>query len=221
MLVLSYVRRGIKRYECWFCEDNQYEGKFTRFFQSNLLPKKSFFQKEKETWIIQLDQWDYSQINKKTRYDINRIQNFDSYKDIYKWSDINLEKQSEIIGSYNDFARAKGITLMNEERLRAAEKNVLYTRVNIGTSFSHHIYLGDKTRIRLLYSWALLDKTAPIISAGLNKMHTAFDIDYAKETGISKFDFGGFKSARMNGIDKFKSRFGGTNVIEFNYFKLL
>ena len=67
----------------------------------------------------------------------------------------------------------------------------------------------------------LFDQPTSIVLAGLNKLHTAFDIEYAKESNFSTFDFGGYKASRMNGIDKFKLRFGGTSVVEYNCVQLI
>jgi hypothetical protein len=220
MITLSYFRKGLKRRECWFC-DGKHVSRFTRFFQASSSPKSSFRNSEKETWIIQLSDWSFSSIHKKTRYDIRRIQEEDANKKIIKWAELSKVDKLGIVTSYNDFARDKGVTLLNEERLNAAEKSVFYSCIQLESSFSYHLYIHDEKRVRLLYSWTLFDQPSSAILAGLNKLHTAVDIEYAKESNFVMFDFGGYKASRMNGIDKFKSRFGGTSVVEYNYVQLI
>ena len=221
MLILNYSKSGLKRRECWFCDDKKYKRRFTRFFQSNLAPKTSILFGKKETLIIDLNDWTFSSIHKKTRYDIRRIQDLDSIKNINKWSQLTKNERAIIYKSYNDFAKDKNVTLINQERVEAAQHNIFYSFIQMDSSFSYHIYIHDDKRVRLLYSWTLFDKESSIIFAGLNKLHTGLDINYAKELNFKMYDFGGFSKSRMNGIDRFKSRFGGSSSVEFNYFSLL
>lgn len=221
MLILKYSKSGVKRKECWFCDDKKYKGRLTRFFQANHASKTSIFVGKKETLIIDLNNWNFLSIHKKTRYDIKRIQNLDAIKHFNKWSKLTESERSTIYKSYNDFANDKNVTLINQDRVDAAKDNIFYSSIQIDSSFSYHIYIHDDKRVRLLYSWTLTNEPSSIIFAGLNKLHTSLDIENAKVLNFQMYDFGGYKKSRMNGIDKFKSRFGGYEVCEFNYFKIL
>jgi len=221
MLTLNYYRYGLKRRECWFCGDEKYKSKLTRYFQANRRSRVSILKNDKETWIIQLGDWDFLSIHKKTRYDIRKIQDEYINRQINKWSELSNLQRLEIIDSYNNFAQDKGINLINKERLDVGNNNVLYSCIQLGSSFSYHIYIHDDERIRLLYSWTTFDRMTSVTLAGLNKLHTSLDIKYAKDSNFLIFDFGGYKSTRMNGIDKFKSRFGGQSIVEYNYFQLI
>ena len=220
MLKLNYSKSGIKRYECWFCDDKKYKSTFTRFFQASKPSKLSLFASSKETFLIKLNNWSFSSINKKTRYDIRRIQDQKFSKRICTWQELSLSEKLDIMKSYDKFSKNKKLTPINSQRLDAAKDNVFYSIIEIDSSFSFHLYIHDKKRIRLLYSWSLFNKPSTIVKAGLNKLHTAADIEFAKENDFEVYDFGGYKESRMNGIDRFKTRFGGDSSIEYNYFKI-
>ena len=220
MLLIKYFKPPILRRECWF-NDGTHQKNFTRFFQSNHIPRYAILKKVKSTWVIELENWTFDNIHKKTRYDIRRVHSININKQYSTWNQLNQTDKSNIVESYNNFAKDKKVSLINIERLEAVKENVLFSCFGFGTSCSYHIYIFDNKRFRLLYSWAVLDKSDSVLYAGLNKFHTSSDIEHARNLGFNLYDFGGYNESRMNGIDKFKSRFGGKITIEYNYIKLV
>ena len=221
MLKIFYKYYGIQVRELWFLRHNQEErGCLKRVFQAQSAPRVAWKSRAKETLVIDLPLWDESKIHKKTRYDIRRMSNDYAPPKIRLWSCLSAAEIHDVERSYNSFAQNKGVTKLNGRRLAAAASNVYYSASQYRESMSFHIYLFDENRVRLLYSWTRISEGDKLASAGLNKSHTACDINFFKSAGFLLYDFGGFKKARMNGIDLFKSRFGGESIIEHNFVRL-
>ncbi|MDC1510706.1 hypothetical protein N8575_02060 [Gammaproteobacteria bacterium] len=221
MIEISYRHHGVPIRETWFVEQKTIKfGFLNRVFHAQYMPVNALGVRKKETLVIDLTQWDRSKIHKKTRYDIRRICADHEAPEVRLWKNLTIDEASVIERSYNLFALDKGITKLNRRRLTAIKSNIYYSEFRNRQSTSFHIYLCDDKRVRLLYSWAQICKVNKLGSAALNKSHTAFDIEFFQNLGFYQYDFGGFQKARMNGIDLFKSRFGGESIIEFNFLSL-
>jgi hypothetical protein len=132
------------------------------------------------------------------------------------------EKIENFISIYNSFAVIKDLPLQSLSNMKTYEDKLIITSVSLdGIILVVHSYLCDKDLkiTRLLHSGScrFSDKVDKNMIARVNKYLHYQDIKYFKENNFSVYDWGGISSSE-NGIDKFKSSFGGKKIIQYNYY---
>ena len=121
---------------------------------------------------------------------------------------------------YNSFANKKNLPYCDKKKLIELKENILITYAfNFEKIFVYHVYLFDKTKIRLWYSALKPDVTkdeSQLISKANKFLHYQ-DIKLSKKLGFSIYDLGGaaFSCKNLEGIRKFK--LGFTKDIETTY----
>ena len=215
------LRNFLAQREVWF--DEKPKNIFLiRYFQQKEKPEKyCFFVKMKRSLIINLNQNFYDKIKKNTRYDARKLKEINDQFKINCFSEIDKNDTLNIISSYNNFAKDRRLSLFNISRLNVRKSSIYFSQQNFDKSNSYHVYISSGKRIRLLYSWSKFfeNETKKVVD-GLNKLHTINDFYKFSELGFKLYDFGGFNSSRFNGIDRFKSQFGGFEISEYNYIKI-
>lgn len=207
--------------ERWF-DNGMQSNSMARVFQSKLKNTGLIlFKKQKTTIVINLDSWNRIKMRATTRNEIKKIEDKMMVHIFKKWIEVDTSYKKILLEKYNKFADNKKITKMNTFRLEAFGENCLISELVIEGSSSYHIYISDGSRCRLLYSWRETLKSADkIILAAINKLHTVIDIEKIKEYEMKTYDFGGWSEKKERGIDKFKTQFGGTITVEYNYFHI-
>ena len=208
--------------ECWF-SDQPTESKHSfvqRFFLSTYIPRNHIFLREKHTLHIHLSSWSPSLVTKKFQYDIKQCSLYPLTFRAFTFSS-DPSSSFALYKSYFQFAKVRNLQKPNLGRLLSQPESFICTSLVYGDHMSNHIYITDSKRARLLYSWTLFpDNAVSKVKSGLNKTHTLRSIEYFRDAGFLIYDFGGYNPKRSNGIDIFKSRFGGSLVLEYNYFVL-
>jgi hypothetical protein len=132
------------------------------------------------------------------------------------------ETVENFISVYNNFAEVKGLSLQSVANMNSYRDNLVITSVFLeNTIFAVHSYLIDKKqkRVRLLHSGS--QRFSETINKNLissaNKFLHYSDIQYFKENNFEIYDWGGI-SRTENGIDEFKMSFGGTVIMQYNYY---
>lgn len=223
MLLLSRPYLPFPLYsECWF-SDEPIESKHSfvqRFFQSTYIPRNHFFLSKKQTLHIYLTSWTSNHVTKKFQYDIKQCSAYPLTFRAFTFSS-NPSSSFALYTSYFQFAKLRNLQKPNLGRILSHPECFTCTSLVYADHISNHIYITDSKRARLLYSWTSFpDNAVTKVKSGLNKTHTIRSIEYFREAGFLIYDFGGYNPNRSNGIDVFKSRFGGSLVLEYNSFAL-
>jgi hypothetical protein len=121
---------------------------------------------------------------------------------------------------YNSFANRKNLPYCDKKKITKLRENILITCASkFEKIFVYHVYLFDKTKIRLWYSALKTDvtKSESQLIGKANKFLHYQDIKLSKKLGFLIYDFGGagFSSKNLEGIRKFK--LGFTKDIETTY----
>jgi lipid II:glycine glycyltransferase (peptidoglycan interpeptide bridge formation enzyme) len=127
----------------------------------------------------------------------------------------------------SEFRKAKGLSKYNVEIGFMKKNGILFLAEYEGKILGGHYHLCDGKNIRfLLNASKRLEETGKMnkIIANANRMMVWDAICYAKERGIRTFDMGGYYTGKepdpqKEGINKFKSSFGGQVVTHYNYQK--
>jgi lipid II:glycine glycyltransferase (peptidoglycan interpeptide bridge formation enzyme) len=127
----------------------------------------------------------------------------------------------------SEFRKAKGLSKFNMQIEFMKKNGILFISEYEGKILGGHYHLSDGKNIRfLLNASKRLQETGNMnkIIANANRMMIWEAICYAKENGMSSFDMGGYYSGKeqdpqKEGINKFKSTFGGQVVTHYNYQK--
>jgi hypothetical protein len=215
LLKLTYKRFGFLNItEAWFV-NNQYDkvsGRIVRIFDSGYLPPYFYSIRTsiKSTLILNLKLYE-TQFTRKRRYEIRKIAECEPIYQIIGFEKLRIQQQNVIAKKYNAFAKSKGIQRFNKNRVRYYPTNFKVSMCCVRGVKNYNIYIYDTNHIRLLYSWSTR-KPNSHFKWSLNRFHTYKDINKFKNDGFEVFDFGGFNSERMNGIDKFKKAFGGVET---------
>jgi len=115
-------------------------------------------------------------------------------------------------------------TLNKEQMLLYAKAGALMiSAIMIREEFAvMHSYITEGDKVRLLHSISEFrreDMDANFI-ARCNKRHHWEDLCYFKQNGIKEYDWGGISSfENPNGIDDFKSKFGGRPCTYYNQYE--
>ena len=158
-------------------------------------------------------------MHKNMRYQIRRAE-----KDGFVWRKVDDLKSFQSF--YNAFASEKGLPRYRDNAL-ASERDFLevFEIILNETIVVTHAYLVDpeEKRARFIYgaSVRLNEEFDRNLIGRANRMGHWNEIQYFKESGLETFDFGGFakdtEDPEKQGINNFKSAFGGTIVQENTY----
>jgi lipid II:glycine glycyltransferase (peptidoglycan interpeptide bridge formation enzyme) len=126
-----------------------------------------------------------------------------------------------------EFRKAKGLPPYNVEIEFMKKNGILFLSEYEGNILGGQYHLSDGKNIRfLLNSTKRLEETGKMktIIGYANRLMIWEAICYAKECGMSTFDMGGYYTGKepdpqKEGINKFKSTFGGQVVTHYNYQK--
>lgn len=130
------------------------------------------------------------------------------------------------ISFYNDFATLKNIYPINKSVIEQINKNIKtsYAYHNNKIIVAHSYIIDEEIGIARLYHSASvrLNQNFDKKTIGLaNKYLTSNDIQYFKNSGFEKYDFGGYakntKNKSLQGINDFKNSFGGEIIKCLNY----
>jgi hypothetical protein len=165
-------------------------------------------------------------MHNETRYQIRRAEK-DNFQ-YHFWCGGEPEVVEQFCGFYDGFAASKRLVAANRQRLRAlAQIGVLdLSRVSddAGRVLVWHAHHRAAGRARLIHSASLLGQaTIPALRTLIgraNCYHTWLDILRFQQQGLTVYDLGGWyggsdDQAKLH-INKFKERFGGIVVPEFN-----
>jgi lipid II:glycine glycyltransferase (peptidoglycan interpeptide bridge formation enzyme) len=226
MLEIDIKRFPFKRKEIWFSDQpfdvNGFDS--VSFFNClNKVDNNGFKVEEATTIFIDTtksldDLW--KDLDKTTRKKINsaktagfKLMFNEHYDDFLRICDSFREKKGLPKNEYNaDFMKKYGILIVYE----------LNGEIMGGTFF-----IKGKNRMRGLLSASKrleVDKDKAVLISKANKLTFWEAICYAQQNGIQKFDMGGYytgekKDVQREGINFFKSGFGGEIVTIYNYQK--
>lgn len=96
---------------------------------------------------------------------------------------------------------------------------ILLTKAVLGSAVAYHLYVTDGNWANMSYSASnFRDGNIDSAAAGrMNKMLHWHDMLFLKQQGCQKYDWGGLSSLEnYNGIDTFKTRFGGEPKTLYN-----
>jgi hypothetical protein len=177
--------------------------------------------------LLRDDEQLFSEINRTSRYHINRAIKQDSIK--YCFYKPKLEDVLEFSNYYNIFAASKRISQCNITKLIALTKNdgLFFSKVldKENNILCYHANIVDEKRARLLYSASHFresyDNEYRALVGRANKYLHWNDIISFKKEGLLIYDFGGIemldeKNSELQNIARFKKAFGGEIVHEYN-----
>ena len=118
---------------------------------------------------------------------------------------------------YNAMARIKNLSFENKNKIIRLKDNILLSEAKLnGETLVSHLYIFDKTRIRLLYSASLQTEDNELfkIVSKANKLLHFQDIKFSKDKQFKIYDFGGISlvDEKVAGIDQFK--LGFSKIVE-------
>lgn len=148
-------------------------------------------------------------------------------------SDLRDPKLKEFKTFFDEFSKIKGLAPCNLSKLRGlARQNALiisYATNTEGMKLVGHAYVVDHElgRARLLYSashFRQLQTPAERNAIGMaNRLLHWQDILHCKHKGLIYYDLGGVATTspdpQKRSIARFKSEFGGTDLVEFNGYR--
>lgn len=228
MIVIDRQKYFLKFRETYFCasEDNISRlPVLKRFIQSKVLPKHICGIKIFKSYVCDLtihqDQI-FGNFSKNLRNQIRKSER-DNYFIFEEFSDFDIKNSSQIIKSYAEFAKGKGIAPLNEHKLKCAARNnnvKFFTLTCNDNLMGFHIYLIDRERARLLYSYTSLTiKNQQSDKIYANEVLHWKCIKYFKEKKFRYYDFGGHSNNTPQ-IKLFKKKFGGTEEQMYNFWKI-
>lgn len=217
--MLQIKRKYINEY--WF-SDKPKNNDFLKLNSYVQCRTKSILYKvsHKKTLLIDLTRdkkYILQQFSKNTRYEIKKI----SDEDIcVKVGNIKIE---DYVKLYNSFAKSRFLPTITVSDLNYYWKHLEVIYVKHGSNIiALHSYLCDGERARLYHSISIFridSKYDKNFMARANRYLHFSSMMYFKEKNYKIYDFGGvttFEKDKMNGIDRFKSGFGGEKIIEYN-----
>lgn len=169
-------------------------------------------------------------VKKNCKYEIRRAEKEGVITCVYL--DKHKIDTSGVIGKfkkvYNEMFRAKNLEYYFNEDLFLAgieAKQLIVTTNALNNNLDcvvYHAYLVDGDSAVLMYSasplWEDGDKEKANAIGRLNKHLHWKDMLWFKENGYSRYEWGGISNPNEpNGIDRFKSEFGGDVVCYANY----
>jgi len=226
-LMVKFIKRklGLINIECWFSTkiDNKNWWRICFYRQCKENINSIFFKKEEFLTLL-------------SDLSISQEEIYRKYSATVR-NEINRAKRDEIIFSFdnsinafvpffNDFAQHKGLQNININHLSSYRKNLIITSAFKGESkLCSHSYVVDfeLKRVRLYQSATLRfsDEIDHNLIGRANKYLHYQDMLKFKELGFEIYDWGGLAinstDPGLIGINRFKSSFGGTEVIEYNY----
>ncbi len=169
-------------------------------------------------------------VKKNCKYEIRRAEKEGALTHIYQ--EIQEFETNEVLSKfqkvYNEMFRAKDLNYSFNMALSLAAVSAkqLVVTTNILAAdpncVVYHAYLVDGTSAVLMYSasplWEDGDKEKANAIGRLNKHLHWKDMLWFKGNGYSRYEWGGISNPNEpNGIDRFKSEFGGEVVCYVNY----
>lgn len=169
----------------------------------------------------------FSEINRTTKYHINRAVKNDNIKCLYYMP--TREDILEFADFYNVLAGSKKLPECNLDKLDAlsAKNGLVFTKAldESGNALSCHAYIVDKKRARLLYAASHFRQTddnnyKALIGRANKYLHWSDIVNFKKE-GYLTYDFGGIaisdqEKPEIQNIARFKKAFGGEETHEYN-----
>lgn len=170
-------------------------------------------------------------LSKSTLYKIRRAER--SGVIAYFERDLGDPKLREFKTFFDEFSKIKGIAPCNASKLRGLARQhaliISYATTAQGTKLVGHAYIVDHAlgRARLLYSashFRQVQTSAERNAIGMaNRLLHWQDILHCKNKGLVHYDLGGVATnssdPQKRSIARFKSEFGGTDLVEFNGYR--
>lgn len=162
-------------------------------------------------------------MNKATRYDVNRCLSKDAPCFIYKTQPTDGDIE-ESLKMHAEVYHAKGICFevdfyrMLYERVNRKNCLTISKVENSSEILSIHTYIHDERRVRLIASSSKRLGADSALVGRINKALHYSDFLHFKERNLSIYDFGGVsdESPQHHSISAFKRGFGGYEVDEFH-----
>lgn len=226
MLQVDNSRFIFKTRKIWFSEVpfdiTGYDG-VTFFECTRNVDVKGFSREEFTTLVIDLTQ-DLDTIRKNMDRLSRRSIEYAKKEGIIVRMNQEYEKFYDINA---EFRKAKGLPPYNVEIEFMKKNGILFLAEYEGNILGGQYHLSDGKHIRfLLNSTKRLEETGKMrtIIGYANRLMIWEALCYAKECGMSSFDMGGYYTGKdpdpqKEGINKFKSTFGGHVVTHYNYQK--
>jgi len=232
MVHITYKKKGIKVTQVWFPIAEW------KSIKSDLFLVHGVYEKGRrggwETFHTLLSDLTAAEedlmaaIHKNFRYEIRRNQKEDVTYRMHSAQEVveNAELLNKFATMYEAMYAEKGMrqTLNKEQMLLYAKAGALMiSAIMIREEFAvMHSYITEGDKVRLLHSISEFrreDMDANFI-ARCNKRHHWEDLCYFKQNGIKEYDWGGISSfENPNGIDDFKSKFGGRPCTYYNQYE--
>ena len=234
MIHITYKKKGINITQVWY-SDATSEWKLLKtdlFFVHGVYEKgkKGVWQTFHSllTDLTASEEDMLAAVHKNFKYQIRRSQREDVSYRMYSAKEImeNADLLDKFAAMYEAMYSEKGMkqTLNKEQILLYAKADALMISIMMmGEEIAVvHSYIVGEDTARLLHSVSEFrreDMDANFI-ARCNKRHHWEDLCYFKQMGIKEYDWGGISSFdNPNGIDDFKSKFGGKPVTYYNQFE--
>jgi hypothetical protein len=171
----------------------------------------------------------WQDISKNDQYKIRRAGERDNL--IYEFwygQQINDEILENFVNFYDKFANIKGLSDAKMSRLKShAASGILdisHIKSENGEPLVWHVHYHDYNRAFLLHSASMVseqDSNYNSLLGRANRYHHWQDMLRFKDSGAKIYDFGGWYAGKTDqkklGINKFKEKFGGEIVKNFNY----
>ncbi len=226
MVIITHQSLILKKKNIWFADSPfDVEGCGAVFFFSckKNVETNDFLKEESPTLVIDLrkslDEIWKNMAKKSCRYFINRA----------KREGIEVKINTsypEFMNLYADFSKTKNFhtTIIGKKALKRAPLFTAYLQSELLAGI---ILVEDEKNIKWLMGASKRlesDKSKSTLISCANRLLIWEAIKYAKEKGISEFDFGGYYTGSDENhplcrVNQFKRQFGGTPVTYYNYKK--
>ena len=183
------------------------------------------------TILINLEQNEddlFKQLNSSSRNEIRAIAAKPGYTYSFLYNELTETLIEQFSVDYDEFTKLKGITGADRAKLLSYYKNGVLGISRIcdaaNSIVAWHVYRVNQDRVCLVYTMSTAynytDSRIKNEIGSANRYCHWKDIVYFKEKGVKLYDWGGWyngtEDAEMLSINKFKEKFGGTIIPNYN-----